>query len=277
MNNTVKTVTPEQAAKWLDPAVNKTNRDVRHSHVSFLADEIRSGRWKVTHQGIAFSVTGRLLDGQHRLAAIVMSGKSVQMFVATGLEEEAFRAIDCGMKRANYDRIHLVNNQTQNKLLCQSIRIFLYETSGSKEISVGAIEDEYLSKDKAWEWMADEFESVTPKLKKASVLASFAVYYFVNSAKAKVFLAGYRDGIGLCGGSPELKLRNDATMGSHLDVTYWRAQAIMRHHLNGKAITTVHEASEDMLGNKNSVRLIRSRQQRGVKSGITRKAKKGSA
>lgn len=276
MKTTIQTVTPKQAAEWLDPQCNHTNRALRPSHVAFLAQEIRNGDWMVTHQGIALSRTGRLLDGQHRLAAIVQAGKAVQMSVSVDMDDEVFRAIDCGLKRANHDRIQLVHNRAQNMLICQAIRMFLWEidSRSSKSIGVNQIEDEYLHKDAHWEWMAMEFETVNGKLRKASVLASIAVYHFVNAPKAEQFLRGYRDGVGLMAGCPELKLRNLSIMGTAQDVSYWRSQAVMRDHLHGKKeVNRVFEVSEDMLGNSNSVRVIQARSKKGVKSHATKRAR----
>src|SRR3954467_14111979 len=62
-------VTPDLAAQWL--RANTGNRPVREAHVRSLAEEITADRWKVTHQGIAFSLSGRLMDGQHRLRAVI--------------------------------------------------------------------------------------------------------------------------------------------------------------------------------------------------------------
>jgi hypothetical protein len=90
-------VTPEMAAEWLKR--NTRNRAINTGFVSFLADEIRSGRWRSTHQGIAFGADGTLFDGQHRLHAIVKSGVSVGMRVTFGLLAEALDAIDTGKAR----------------------------------------------------------------------------------------------------------------------------------------------------------------------------------
>ena len=64
--NVVMDVTPSQAANWLEG--NTHNRPVTQAHVERLAAEMSAGRWRLTHQGIAFSTRGVLLDGQHRLA-----------------------------------------------------------------------------------------------------------------------------------------------------------------------------------------------------------------
>ena len=64
---------------------------------------MKAGEWMLTHQGIAFSESGRLLDGQHRLLAGIQADIPVKFVVTQGLDENAFRAIDCGEKRSLSD------------------------------------------------------------------------------------------------------------------------------------------------------------------------------
>lgn len=93
----IRRVTPELAAEWLEK--NTRNRPVRRPYVRELVRELEEGRWKVTHQGVAFSAKGDLLDGQHRLHAIVESGVTAEMPVATNVPEEAWDGIDQHLKR----------------------------------------------------------------------------------------------------------------------------------------------------------------------------------
>jgi hypothetical protein len=65
----VQTVTPKKAAEYL--ARNTANRPLAKRTVREFAQAMRRGEWLVTHQGIAFDTTGALVDGQHRLAAII--------------------------------------------------------------------------------------------------------------------------------------------------------------------------------------------------------------
>jgi hypothetical protein len=44
---------------------------------------MREGSWKVTHQGIAVSSDGNIIDGQHRLIAVTIYGKPVKLLVTT--------------------------------------------------------------------------------------------------------------------------------------------------------------------------------------------------
>lgn len=96
-------VTPALAKQWLEE--NTENRNVRRSHLETLAREIRADRWRVTHQGIAFSALGRLMDGQHRLHAIIRANKSAVLTVFVGLDDNMFGALDRGQRRTVADEL----------------------------------------------------------------------------------------------------------------------------------------------------------------------------
>ena len=101
MKTEIKTITPTLAKAMLER--NTDNRPLRTGHVRSLADAIRRGEWKVTHQGIAFAKDGRLLDGQHRLAAVVEANLSVTMLVIWDMSEDSFVALDIGLRRSAAD------------------------------------------------------------------------------------------------------------------------------------------------------------------------------
>lgn len=96
-------VTPITAQEWLTNS-NVDNRRVRTSHVEYLKGLLLRGEYKFTHQGIAFTKSDRLVDGQHRLMAIVAADVSTWLFVMTGLDEDVFEAIDGGVKRTMEDQ-----------------------------------------------------------------------------------------------------------------------------------------------------------------------------
>lgn len=96
-------VTPAMAAKWLGH--NDGNRKLREHRVKYFAEAMTRDEWKLTHQGIAIAKTGRLIDGQHRLRAIVLTGKTVPMLVTTDLEEDTYAVLDAGQARTMADRL----------------------------------------------------------------------------------------------------------------------------------------------------------------------------
>jgi hypothetical protein len=100
-------VTPETASEWLSRS-RPGQRAIRKNHVNEMARDMIAGRWAQTHVGIAFDVNGYLVDGHHRLHAIVESGVTITMPVAYGLSDEAFFRIDQGRPRSVADTVTAV-------------------------------------------------------------------------------------------------------------------------------------------------------------------------
>src|SRR5271166_5672140 len=103
MKTEYKIVTPAMASEMLKR--NKpNNRAIRKGWVQTLADSIKSGEWVTTHQGIAFSADGELIDGQHRLHAIVAAGLPVMLATTSGIDDpKAYMAIDQGVRKTSAD------------------------------------------------------------------------------------------------------------------------------------------------------------------------------
>ena len=104
-------ITPDLAAMWLKTS-NKANRSIGERHVDKLANDMILGKWRTTHQGIAFYEDGVLADGQHRLAAIIKSGIAQQMLVVTGLERADAIGIDQNRPRSAVDTIKIASGDT---------------------------------------------------------------------------------------------------------------------------------------------------------------------
>lgn len=85
-------VTVDMAADALSK--NGINRPVRETHRGFLERQMRAGRWRQTHQGLAFSQDGELLDGQHRLLALTDYGQPLEFAITFNVPRESFSVID---------------------------------------------------------------------------------------------------------------------------------------------------------------------------------------
>lgn len=96
-------VTPTMAREWL--GFNENNRNVRSLNVRMFARDISSNAWVVTGQAVQFDRDGRLIDGQHRLLAIVKADRPVMLLVVRGLDPRAQSVIDAGAKRSAGDAL----------------------------------------------------------------------------------------------------------------------------------------------------------------------------
>ena len=90
-------ITPKIAAEILRN--NPLNRPLKRHHVDFLAKEILNGNWKFNGDAIRITNDNRLLDGQHRLAAVVKANMAINTILIDDLDPDVFNTIDCGIKR----------------------------------------------------------------------------------------------------------------------------------------------------------------------------------
>lgn len=106
------TVTPEMAKKMLETCIFENQRQVRVYHVHRLASEMTGGRfWPGTSIHFVQTPTGNVLvDGQHRLAAVIESGMPIEFTVVThenGYENsvaKAYTRLDAGLPRTVEDK-----------------------------------------------------------------------------------------------------------------------------------------------------------------------------
>ena len=101
-------VTPEMAQDWIDSG-NIENRYIRRTVIRRYADMMARGEWHPTHQGIAFSKR-RLIDGQHRLMAVVQSGKPQWMVVFAEQSDDTYGTLDRGIGRTLRDDLGANNH-----------------------------------------------------------------------------------------------------------------------------------------------------------------------
>jgi hypothetical protein len=93
----VELVTPERAQELL--RTNTRNRRLRQGYVDRLADAIRRGEWELNGEPIQIAVGGTLLNGQHRLMAIVEADVAAELIVVRNLSPDAQDTIDTGSAR----------------------------------------------------------------------------------------------------------------------------------------------------------------------------------
>jgi hypothetical protein len=96
-------VTPEIASAWLGQ--NHGNRNQRRHKVDQYARDLAAGTWMTTGDPIRFDWNDRLIDGQHRLEAVVSSGVTMFTLVVRGLDPRVQDVLDQGAKRSAADAL----------------------------------------------------------------------------------------------------------------------------------------------------------------------------
>jgi hypothetical protein len=106
----VLTFTPGMAALLFHDH-NSQNRKWIYATTLDYERQMRSGDWEFTNNAIGFNATGPMIDGQHRLAAVALSGVSMVFAVAFGLDLKAVEVIDTGRRREAATAIHILQHK----------------------------------------------------------------------------------------------------------------------------------------------------------------------
>ncbi|HON00706.1 MAG TPA: hypothetical protein PLM33_10690 [Acidobacteriota bacterium] len=125
-------VTPELAQEWLSLNASN-NRPLRRDLVNAYALEIAQGNWQLTGEAIKFDQDNRLIDGQHRLNAVLVAQQTVLMPVVTGLDPATIGVIDTGKSRNAADSLTILgveDRTTANSLAALARKIIAYRKGG---------------------------------------------------------------------------------------------------------------------------------------------------
>lgn len=123
-------VTPEIAAKWL--ANNTQNRNVNQSRVNRYTRDMIDNKWRTdTGEIIKISKDGVILDGQHRLIAVVNSKESIYFHVGFNMDNDLFQVLDTGKSRSGVDvlKISGVKNTSAVSSLINSYNQYINTNS----------------------------------------------------------------------------------------------------------------------------------------------------
>jgi hypothetical protein len=104
------TLTPTLAAELLEH--NTLNRPLSQPHVERIAKQILDGKWRFNGDTIKVAETGDVLDGQHRLWAVIEAKKPVDTILVRNIEREAFATIDTLRKPRSGSDVLALNGAT---------------------------------------------------------------------------------------------------------------------------------------------------------------------
>lgn len=230
MNITTQLVTPEMARQWLQ--ANSNNRRIRKTLIARLKADIESGNWQMTHQPIALAEDGQLIDGQHRLSAIVAAGIAVPLTVATNCAKETFAVIDSGVKRTAADSLHVEGIKNAN-VLSAAIRYYLcyrhlpglvWTGQNIAVFSTSQIAKEYSSCKDLWDRNATRGCKAYSRFRLLSKPASACLFVLMEEAgytvaQIEAFADDLSTGAMLAMGDPVFALRSSLTAGNSTSAT----------------------------------------------------------
>lgn len=119
-------LTPALAKKILEEK-NVRNRPIRDSHVDTLVQAMTEGSWRLNGDTISIGKT-TLIDGQHRLWAVVMSGVTVPALIVEGLDDDVFDTKDVGRRRTAADTLAVRGEKNTARMAATLVLIEKYMT-----------------------------------------------------------------------------------------------------------------------------------------------------
>lgn len=119
----IETINPGKAEEYLK--LTTRNRHITAHHLAGLVNDMKNNRWVFNGDPVRFN-GNTLIDGQHRLTAIVKSGRTQEFVVIRQLTKEAFDTIDIGRRRKTSDYLSMDGKHYPQTLSSASRWIIAY-------------------------------------------------------------------------------------------------------------------------------------------------------
>ena len=206
-------ITPNMAQSFLDND-NFGNRNIRKDRVDLYKKLILEDQWEYNGASIKFSKDGKLLDGQHRLTAVVKANKSITSLVVFGLEEKTKHTIDAGivqnlsdsLRKESYENarslspvLKMIDNYEKKKPVTR--KTLLSNFYILELVERHPLLPETIKKSKKY---AQKIKSV----KSSIVNFLYYIFYKINDKETEYFFNSLATGANLSEESPILHLRN---------------------------------------------------------------------
>jgi hypothetical protein len=210
-------ITPAVAKRLLQGNIN--NRNLRKRKIETYATAMKAGQWRPTREPIEFAEDGTLLNGQHRLHAVIESGVTILNPVKLGVDPREQLVMDTGMSRMASDVLAMNGYEDATQLAAAAKILYLWRNApgmtmlraGSSRIN-NEIVEEFVEQNASLTDSVKLAKEATKsfKLLPASVMA--ALHYEIRGkhgqTKADEFFRQFAEGFNLQPGSPILALRN---------------------------------------------------------------------
>jgi hypothetical protein len=84
------------------------NRKTPSNRIGRMARDMENGKWLETGEPIQIDTNGKLINGHHRLKAIVEANTAQWLYVIRGVPTTARLVIDCGVQRSDADSFKMM-------------------------------------------------------------------------------------------------------------------------------------------------------------------------
>lgn len=122
----VETISPHMAKMLLENQFSDgklRQRPLSITTAERFARDMSCGNWKLNGESIIIGKSGRLLDGQHRLHAVVLVDQAIQFMVVRGVDDSAFTSMGQSKNRSVAD-VLFIRGKKYHKHLASIIRMY---------------------------------------------------------------------------------------------------------------------------------------------------------
>jgi len=118
-------IDPQLATYMLENMI--ANRRVNKARVTAYTEDMLSGGWVNNGETIKMSPDGKLVDGQHRLYAVIASGCTIEFTVAYNVPLDMVPTIDAGRPRSINDYLTMTGGENSIAITAAVRMIVQYE------------------------------------------------------------------------------------------------------------------------------------------------------
>lgn len=215
----IRMITPAEAEAMLEK--NTLNRKLSSRNVAKFAKMMTDGGWIFDAAPITFNGTGDLLNGQHRLFALIESGTTQQFLVVRGVENAAMEVMDTGKSRTFADVLKM-HDQNINDIvaLAAAINLIYRYENGARGTQLLSAGQSFIPYKVLLDFYLENREKILASMRQGRARAkstgssasamSLASWLFneIDGEDAEFFFDRLLDGAGLESGDPILALRN---------------------------------------------------------------------
>lgn len=108
ITSTVEHITPTIARKYLAMNNNNPRRINKNIAVSY-AEDMKAGKWLMNGEAIVFDEEGNLINGQHRLLAVIKADTGIDFLVVRGIAKDT-DIFDMQLKRSVSQELRVASN-----------------------------------------------------------------------------------------------------------------------------------------------------------------------
>lgn len=245
-------VTPAMADEWLD--TNIKNRNLRRRKVNEFTRDMINRNWRNIGDPIRFDTDGRLVDGQHRLTALLEAAEEdpdivIPLLVVRGVAPEDQVVMDTGTRRTAADQLKM-QGYTNYAVLANAAKWLIFWERNALDADTVSIKNVTHTEIMAYVQRNPEIQNLVGEVVRLKtyydlpigyVAAAWMICQRINAEDADDFFHRLADGVNLAGGDPILALRNRLrelrTTRTHLQGEVWLSLLIRAWNARREGVT----------------------------------------